>query len=139
MNGTLLPLSQVNDPVFASKAMGDGFAVEPKNGIVYSPVVGKVTSIFPTQHAFGLVDEKGQEILVHIGIDTVSLQGAGFEVFVSEGTNVTPATKLATVDLAVLKAQQKPATTMVIFTNQPELEIKVTNRDVVAQEEVFAY
>lgn len=139
MSGTLLPLSQVSDPVFASKAMGDGFAVEPTDGGVYSPVSGKVTSIFPTKHAFGLVDEKGHEILVHIGIDTVSLQGEGFEVFVSEGDAVNTATKLAAVDLSVLKAQQKPATTMVIFTNQPELEINIVKSKVIAQAEVLAY
>ncbi|PAB00339.1 PTS sugar transporter subunit IIA [Enterococcus canintestini] len=139
MSGTLLPLSQVGDPVFASKAMGDGFAVEPTEGIVYAPVTGKVTSIFPTKHAFGLVDEKGNEILVHIGIDTVSLQGEGFEVFVSEGETVNATTKLATVDLSVLKAQQKPATTMVIFTNQPALELNIVKSDVTAQAEVLAY
>ncbi|MGM0138095.1 PTS system, sugar-specific IIA component [Enterococcus sp. DIV0755b] len=139
MSGTLLPLSQVGDPVFASKAMGDGFAVEPTEGIVYAPVTGKVKSIFPTKHAFGLVDEKGNEILVHIGIDTVSLQGEGFEVFVSEGETVNATTKLATVDLSVLKAQQKPATTMVIFTNQPALEFNIVKSDVTAQAEVLAY
>lgn len=109
MTGQVIPITEVENAVFSSKAMGDGFAVKPSEG--------KVTSIFPTKHAIGLVDEKGLEVLVHIGIDTVELAGNGFEITVQEGANVDFDTQVATVDLAYLKSKNKPTTTMVIWTN----------------------
>ena len=84
-DGQVIALEQVKDPVFAQKMMGDGFAVEPANGNIVSPVTGTVSSIFPTKHALGLVTESGLEVLVHIGLDTVSLEGKPFTVHVSEG------------------------------------------------------
>lgn len=109
MTGQVIPITEVENAVFSSKAMGDGFAVKPSEG--------KVTSIFPTKYAIGLVDEKGLEVLVHIGIDTVELAGNGFEITVQEGANVDFDTQVATVDLAYLKSKNKPTTTMVIWTN----------------------
>lgn len=125
VNGEVLAIEAVSDPVFASKAMGDGFAVEPTDGAIYSPVAGKVTSVFPTKHAIGLVTEDGLEVLVHIGIDTVALNGDGFDILVAEGADVTADTQLAKVDLAHLRKEQKLTTTMVIFTNLTEQSIKV--------------
>ena len=87
-DGQVIALEQVKDPVFAQKMMGDGFAVEPANGNIVSPVSGTVSSVFPTKHALGLVTEAGLEVLVHIGLDTVSLEGKPFEVVVSEGQTV---------------------------------------------------
>ena len=117
INGEVISLETVSDPVFASKAMGDGFAVEPADGSVYAPMAGKIISIFPTKHAIGLVNEDGLELLIHIGIDTVALNGEGFEIQVAEGETVTAETQLAKVDLDHLRKEQKPTTTMVIFTN----------------------
>ena len=74
-DGQVINIEDVKDPVFSQKMMGDGFAVEPENGKIVSPVAGKVTSIFPTKHALGLVTDNGLEVLVHIGLDTVSLEG----------------------------------------------------------------
>lgn len=125
VNGEVIAIETVNDPVFASKAMGDGFAVEPTDGFVYSPVAGKVTSVFPTKHAIGLVTEDGVEVLVHIGIDTVALNGEGFDILVVEGAAVTAETQLAKVDLAYLRNEQKLTTTMVIFTNLEDQVLKV--------------
>lgn len=125
MDGEVMAITEVNDPVFASKAMGDGFAVEPSNGKVFSPIVGKVTSVFPTKHAIGLLSDSGAEILVHIGINTVDLAGAGFEILVTEGDTVDLTTPLAVVDLEYLKEQEKPVTTMVIWTNSEGKEINV--------------
>lgn len=124
-NGEVLAIEAVSDPVFASKAMGDGYAVEPTDGNIYSPIVGKVASIFPTKHAIGLVTDDGTEVLVHIGIDTVELNGEGFDVLVSEGAAVTANTQLAQVDLDYLRSKEKPVTTMVIFTNLQDKTIKV--------------
>ncbi|WP_061761697.1 PTS transporter subunit IIBC, partial [Streptococcus pneumoniae] len=84
-DGQVVALEQVKDPVFAQKMMGDGFAVEPANGNIVSPVSGTVSSIFPTKHALGIVTEAGLEVLVHIGLDTVSLEGKPFTVHVAEG------------------------------------------------------
>ncbi|WP_207941807.1 hypothetical protein DOK78_002673 [Enterococcus sp. DIV2402] len=117
MTGQVIPITEVEDAVFSSKAMGDGFAVQPSEGKVYAPIKGKITSIFPTKHALGLVDEKGLEVLLHIGIDTVELAGNGFDILVQEGAEVDFDTQLATVDLDYLKSKNKPTTTMVIWTN----------------------
>ena len=87
-DGEVINIEDVKDPVFSQKMMGDGFAVEPENGHIVSPVAGKVTSVFPTKHALGLVTDNGLEVLVHIGLDTVSLEGKPFEVKVSEGQTV---------------------------------------------------
>ena len=83
--GEIITLEQVQDPVFSSKLLGDGFAIKLKDGRIFSPINGKVVSIFPTKHALGLLDENGLEVLIHIGIDTVSLNGKGFAIFVTEG------------------------------------------------------
>lgn len=126
IEGEVILLDQVSDPVFSSKAMGDGFAVRPVNNKVFSPVRGKVVSIFPTKHAIGLTDDEGNEVLLHIGIDTVSLAGAGFNVLVAEGETVDFETQLVEVDFDYLQQQEKETTTMVIFTNLADrtLEIK---------------
>ncbi len=133
MDGNVIAITEVDDPVFASKAMGDGFAVEPENGAVYAPVVGKVTSIFPTKHAIGLLTAAGAEILLHIGINTVDLGGEGFEILVSEGAAVDLDTKLAEVDLAYLQQQNKPTTTMVIWANSGDATVNVKTGNATAK------
>ena len=125
IDGEVIAISQVSDPVFSSKSMGDGFAVVPKENKVFSPIDGKVVSIFPTKHAIGLVDEDGLEVLIHIGIDTVSLNGEGFTILVNEGDSVNFETQLAEVDFAYLKQEQKETTTMVIFTNLDDQELNI--------------
>ena len=116
-DGQVIELEQVKDPVFAQKMMGDGFAVEPSNGNIVSPVSGTVSSIFPTKHALGLVTEAGLEVLVHIGLDTVSLEGKPFTVRVSEGQQVTAGDLLVTADLGAIQAAGRETTTVVVFTN----------------------
>ena len=116
-DGQVIELEQVKDPVFAQKMMGDGFAVEPANGNIVSPVAGTVSSIFPTKHALGLVTAEGLEVLVHIGLDTVSLEGKPFDVKVSEGQAVTAGDLLVTADLATIREAGRETTTVVVFTN----------------------
>lgn len=116
-NGDVIAIEDVNDPVFSSKAMGDGFGVEPTDGKVVSPVSGRVTSVFPTKHAIGIETDGGVEILVHMGLDTVELDGVGFEVFVKEGDVVDYGTPLAQMDLDVIKENSKGVTVVVAFTN----------------------
>lgn len=116
-DGQVVALEQVKDPVFAQKMMGDGFAVEPANGNIVSPVSGTVSSIFPTKHAFGIVTEAGLEVLVHIGLDTVSLEGKPFTVHVAEGQKVTAGDLLVTADLDAIRAAGRETSTVVVFTN----------------------
>ena len=116
-DGQVIALEEVKDPVFAQKMMGDGFAVEPANGNIVSPVTGTVSSIFPTKHALGLVTESGLEVLVHIGLDTVSLEGKPFTVHVSEGQKVAAGDLLVTADLDAIRAAGRETSTVVVFTN----------------------
>ena len=116
-DGQVIALEQVKDPVFAQKMMGDGFAVEPVNGNIVSPVTGTVSSIFPTKHALGLVTDSGLEVLVHIGLDTVSLEGKPFTVHVAEGQKVAAGDLLVTADLDAIRAAGRETSTVVVFTN----------------------
>ena len=141
--GEVIKLEDVKDPVFSQKMMGDGFAVEPANGKIYSPVAGKVTSVFPTKHALGLLTEAGLEVLVHIGLDTVSLEGKPFEVHVAEGQTVAAGDLLVTADLAAIKEAGRETATVVVFTNAPAIKSvtvekfgKVAAKTVVAKVEL---
>lgn len=122
VDGEVIPIEDVSDPVFSQKMMGDGYGVEPTNGEIYPPVEGEVVSVFPTKHALGLKTDNGIEVLVHIGIDTVELEGAPFEVFVSEGDKITSETKIAQVDLEALKELDKPDTVIIVFTNMDDVD-----------------
>ena len=121
-DGQVVALEQVKDPVFAQKMMGDGFAVEPANGNIVSPVSGTVSSIFPTKHALGLVTEAGLEVLVHIGLDTVSLEGKPFTVHVAEGQKVAAGDLLVTADLDAIRAAGRETSTIVVFTNADAIQ-----------------
>ena len=116
-DGEVINIEDVKDPVFSQKMMGDGFAVEPENGHIVSPVAGKVTSVFPTKHALGLVTDNGLEVLVHIGLDTVSLEGKPFEVKVSDGQTVAAGDLLVEADLDAIRAAGRETSTIVVFTN----------------------
>lgn len=122
VNGKIVAIEEVDDPVFSQKMMGDGFGVVPSSGEIYSPGTGKVVSVFPTQHAVGLELNNGIEVLVHIGIDTVELEGGPFETLVKEGDDVTPETKISTVDLEGLESAGKENTIIVVFTNMDQVE-----------------
>lgn len=116
-DGQVINIEDVKDPVFSQRVMGDGFAVEPENGKIVSPVAGKVSSIFPTKHALGLVSDNGLEVLVHIGLDTVSLEGKPFEVKVTEGQTVAAGDLLVEADLAAIREAGRETSTVVVFTN----------------------
>ena len=120
--GEVIELEKVQDPVFSQKMMGDGFAVEPANGQIVSPVAAKVTSVFPTKHALGLVTESGLEVLVHIGLDTVSLEGKPFEVKVEEGQTVSAGDLLVEADLDAIREAGRATSTVVVFTNATAIQ-----------------
>lgn len=120
-NGKLVSIEEVADPVFSQKMMGDGFAIIPTDGDIYSPVEGKVISVFPTKHAVGIAMENGIEVLVHMGLDTVELDGKPFTTTVTEGQEVTSSTKISTVDLQALADAGKDNAMVVVFTNMDQV------------------
>ena len=115
--GQMFDLKDVNDPVFSSGAMGQGIAVKPSEGVVYAPADAEVTIAFATGHAYGLKTAKGAEILIHVGIDTVSMNGDGFDQKVAQGDKVKAGDVLGTFDAAKIAAAGLDDTTMVIVTN----------------------
>lgn len=116
-DGIYMPLNDVSDQTFSSKMVGDGYAMTSKDGNVYAPVSGEIKTIFPTKHAIGIVTDSNVEVLVHMGIDTVDLNGKGFEVFVKEGMHVNVGQKLAKMDLNLLEENKKDSTIVVVVTN----------------------
>ncbi|MGQ7416865.1 beta-glucoside-specific PTS transporter subunit IIABC [Streptococcus suis] len=120
--GKVVKLEDVPDAVFASGAMGKGIAIDPLDGILVSPAKAEVTLVFPTKHAIGLRTENGAELLIHIGMDTVSLAGKGFESFVQVGDRVEAGQKLLEFDLHQIKAADLPVITPIIVTNTADYE-----------------
>lgn len=138
--GVVKSLTDVPDPVFSNKLMGDGYATAIEDGNIYAPISGKLSAVFPTGHAYGIKSSSGVEVLIHIGIDTVSLEGKGFDVKVKQGDMVKRGDLLVTVDLDYLKANNKPTITPLIFTSGETIELllegeNITNKDV----EVFKF
>ncbi|RWZ51303.1 PTS glucose transporter subunit IICBA [Halobacillus fulvus] len=129
IKGKVLPITEVPDQVFSGKMMGDGFAIEPEDGKIVSPVHGKVLNVFPTKHAIGLEADNGMEILIHIGIDTVGLKGEGFTALISEGDEVKQGQALMEVDLDYVKENAPSIVTPIVFTNLAEgqsVEVKAS-------------
>ena len=123
--GQVKPLSQATDPVFSSGVMGQGVVIEPSQGELVSPVNGTVTVLFPTKHAVGIVSEEGVEMLMHIGMDTVSLDGKGFEAHVEQGDKVVVGQQLISFDMNVIKEAGLVTETPVIITNQDDFQADV--------------
>ncbi len=120
ITGELKDITEVPDQVFSGKMMGDGFAILPEEGMIVSPVDGKIVNVFPTKHALGIESKGGREILIHVGIDTVKLQGEGFESLVKEGDQVEAGQPLLKVDLDFIKANAPSIITPIVFTNLKE-------------------
>lgn len=125
LDGQVKPLSQATDPVFSSGVMGQDVVIEPSQGELVSPVNGTVTVLFPTKHAVGIVSEEGVELLMHIGMDTVSLDGKGFEAHVTQGDKVVVGQQLISFDMEVIKEAGLVAETPVIITNQDDFQADV--------------
>lgn len=139
--GTLVNLKDVNDPVFSSEAMGQGIAILPSEGIIISPADGVVTVSYETGHAYGLKTEKGAELLIHVGIDTVSMNGEGFERIVTQGQVVKKGDKLGRFDINKIKDAGLDTTTMFIVTNSmsyAQVEKICDNRDVNTSDNLLA-
>ena len=129
MIGQVVKLENVPDEVFASGAMGKGIAIDPADGTVVAPAAGEITLVFPTGHAIGMRTENGAEILIHVGMDTVSLAGKGFNTFVQVGDKVDAGQKLLEFDLATIREANLPVISPVIVTNSTEFEDVLTTQD----------
>ncbi|MBP2079383.1 PTS system trehalose-specific EIIBC component [Oceanobacillus polygoni] len=139
LTGKRIPLEDVPDPTFSEKMMGEGLAIEPTDGKVVAPIDGEVTLTFPTKHAIGLKSKSGIEILIHIGLETVNLDGEGFEVHVNEGDQLSIGDPLVTFDLELIKLKAASSITPIIITNGDTVENleKTGEANVIAGESQF--
>ncbi|SNS31570.1 PTS system beta-glucoside-specific IIA component, Glc family /PTS system beta-glucoside-specific IIB component, Glc family /PTS system beta-glucoside-specific IIC component, Glc family [Anaerovirgula multivorans] len=128
-HGTVVPLEEVKDEAFSTGGLGGGVAILPIEGTVYSPIEGQVSMVYPTGHAIGIISKSGREILIHIGIDTVKLDGKGFKTYVEKGTMVYPGDRLVDVDLNFIKENGYDTTIIVLVLNTTNKDIKVTGKD----------
>ena len=136
MTGEIVPLENVNDPVFSTKMMGEGVAILPTDGKVYSPVTGEVSVMMDSNHAVGLVSENGAEILIHVGIDTVQMNGEGFTAHVQKGDTVQAGDLLIEANLDTIKEHEYDSTTMVIVTNTDNYsEVIVTKENTIKHDD----
>ncbi|MFS0931033.1 PTS glucose transporter subunit IIA [Enterococcus casseliflavus] len=119
--GELISITEVPDEVFSTKLMGDGYAVKPLEGTIYSPIEGEIANIFPTKHAVTIKNKSGVAVILHMGVDTVSLKGIPFEIYVQEGQMVDQHTKIAKIDLNYLKEKGKPSDIIVVLTNLADI------------------
>lgn len=122
ISGTTIPLSQVPDPVFAEKMAGDGIAINPTGDLVVAPADGELTLVFNTKHAFALTLDNGIELLVHVGIDTVSLKGEGFEQLVEAGTRVKAGTPILKIDTEFINQKGFSLITPILITNMDSIK-----------------
>ncbi|MDO1605658.1 PTS glucose transporter subunit IIA [Lactobacillus sp. YT155] len=125
VNGSLVELKDINDPVFSQKMMGDGFGVKPNSNEIYAPIKGKIINIFKTKHAISIIDENGLEILVHVGLDTVELNGEPFEILVKEGQAVDENTQLMIANFNLIKQSNKDTTVITVITNSTDKVEKI--------------
>lgn len=139
VKGQLIPLEKVQDAVFSQKMMGDGFAIEPSAESVVSPVDGKISSIFPTKHALMIATDTGLEVMIHLGLDTVELNGEPFEIFVKSGDKIQQGQKLASMDLEQIRAKGKLTTVLVIISNMDQVKslTDISEQDVDVNTEVM--
>lgn len=126
VNGEIIPLDQVPDPVFSQKMMGEGVAIIPEEGTFHAPVEGTVVLISDTKHAIGLRTNDGTEILIHIGLETVSLGGKGFTVLVETGDKVSLGQPVIEVDLDYIREHATSIVTPIIITNSSEKNVQFT-------------
>ncbi|AVN59487.1 PTS sugar transporter subunit IIA [Mesoplasma florum] len=138
VDGEVVGLDKVEDEVFSGKMMGDGLAIVPANGDFVSPMAGELASVFPTKHAYGFREKSGVEVLVHIGLDTVNLDGEGFESFVKQGDKVSQGDPMVKVDLKFVKPKVPSITTPIIVTNPNGKEITIVKMGKVKKGELTA-
>ena len=138
VSGHITPLSQVPDNTFASGILGDGFAIVPADGTIHAPVDGTVTALYSSKHAIGITSLDGLEVLVHIGLNTVQLEGRYFEAYVKSGDKVKKGQKLITFDLSSIQKEYNPITPVLVLNSNKKLDfLKEMNESVTANTDVL--
>ena len=136
--GKVIKLSDLQDEAFASGAMGEGIAIEPSEGKVYAPCDGEISALFPTGHALGITAKTGAEILIHIGMDTVTLNGQGFLAKAKSGEKVKKGQLLLEFDMEYIQSQNLPLTTPVVITNSADMaELKTASVESVSNADII--
>ena len=120
--GKVIPYTEIPDPTFASGALGQGIGVEPEEGVVFAPMDGEISSVADSKHAIGISGAEDQELLIHVGVDTVEMKGDGFKTFVEEGDKVKRGQKIMEFDIGKIKAAGHPDTVVVLLTNSDDYE-----------------
>jgi len=134
ITGHMIDLSQVSDPVFSQRMMGDGFAIDPTEGKVVAPFDGFVEVLFPTGHAIGLSNGLGLNVLIHVGLNTFELKGNGFTIHTTQGATVKKGDLLLEIDIDAIKASGKTCITPIIFTDNQEIHCHKIGCDVTRNE-----
>lgn len=137
MTGEVVDVTEVPDPTFSEKMMGDGIAFKPSDGAVVAPVAGEVVNLFPTKHAIGIKSKAGVEYLIHIGLDTVMLDGEGFTAHVSQGDKVEVGDPLVTFDLDFVSQKAKTITPLVITSDVGSIEKNINKTVVKGETEIL--
>lgn len=140
LSGELVTIDKVPDPVFGQKMMGDGVAIIPSEGVLVSPIDGEIVQVFHTKHAIGIKTNSGLEVLLHIGLETVTLNGEGFDVLVTEGQKVKQGDVLVNFDIQFLQSQGKEIITPLVITNSGDKVdgvISISNKAITKGEEIF--
>ncbi|WP_254255388.1 PTS glucose transporter subunit IIA [Macrococcoides canis] len=132
-DGEVIDITDVNDPVFSQKMMGEGYAVKPESEEVVSPVDGEIISIFPTKHAIGIRTNDGIEVLVHMGIETVQMKQPASRVVVNDGQKVKAGDTLAYMDLTAVRAEGKDTTIIIVMTNSDKVDTLQLNKTGIVQ------
>ncbi|UBH21314.1 PTS glucose transporter subunit IIA [Macrococcus armenti] len=136
ITGEYVAIEDIPDPVFAQKMMGEGFGIKPTEGIVAAPISGEVVNVFPTKHAIGIKAENGVELLIHVGLETVAMKGAGFKTHISQGDIVQKGDTLLEFDIALIEKEASSIISPVIITNSDVLsEIKFENQTLLTKGE----
>ncbi|UBH12162.1 PTS sugar transporter subunit IIA [Macrococcus armenti] len=136
ITGEYVAIEDIPDPVFAQKMMGEGFGIKPTEGIVAAPISGEVVNVFPTKHAIGIKAENGVELLIHVGLETVAMKGAGFKTHISQGDIVQKGDTLLEFDITLIEKEASSIISPVIITNSDVLsEIKFENQTLLTKGE----
>lgn len=139
-DGQIIKLSDISDPVFSEKILGDGVAIFPESSEIFSPVNGKIVQVFETKHAYSIISDDGLEILVHIGLNTVELNGEGFKTFVKDGDTVKIGDKIAEIDIEYIEGMGYQLYTPIIITNLDIInKINISGERVKKGEEIIKY
>ncbi|MBM4761396.1 PTS glucose transporter subunit IIA [Bacillus sp. B15-48] len=139
IEGEIIEITEVEDPVFSEKMMGDGFAIIPSAGSVVSPVDGEIINVFPSKHAIGIKSVKGYEILIHVGIDTVQLNGEGFTALVTDGEKIKQGQELLQFDLEFIKKSATSSVVPVVFTDSTKVSVKKLGKTAQGEKDILSF